>query len=752
MAAAKTGARIGIVLLAATVGLEATPPAKADRTVSCVFVGDIMLARRLEPLLRARGADACFADVAPLLHRADIAFGNLESALSCGDAPHPQKLYNFAAAPHHAPALRTAGFDVLSLANNHVLDFGPEAIARTKALLSGLGIKCPGAGNCEVEARRPAYVDAQGVMVAFLCYCSVLYRGIYDITIEATRERPGVARPTVTKLKDDIAAVRKRADIVVVSIHSGMEYAQYPSALQRKWAHTAIDAGADVVVMHHPHVLQGFELYRRGLIAYSLGDFVFDKSDYSTLPSAILRVTFRVEDGHTELAGAQVIPLFISGYLPRIPGDTTRAWILSHLDLLSAPFGTRVLDDGTCGRVVFANSTAPRLASEAVRLLRDCRAEHVRLVPQAKGVRQTAALPVPADIRVLRSVAVELPDGTDRMPGKLKLQLRTGRNLLLFSDFEAQKPSLWDTQAGWKMFDRSRAHSGSQSLRLERHVGDARRAVGMQRLHDYGDLPRGQVVGRQGSRTPLGKGREYLARGFVSGEDLRSAGLEVRWYERWYVNEFHPVVRVDRIGCSRAGGPGEWSLCESQLTRPPGASYATVWCSYRGVPFARHWRVAALITATWLALLVLVWFQIDHRYDRLAKLWPGKRALRLRGPPSRQSMFLQSAGILSCVALAAFFGSARSYVWFDDVELIEWGPWRTIAPATRASTERRAARELRFSPAESASRADYVQLRIRRLRHSTQRDLTPVALPDTLSLIWEGEPSSRSASALSADR
>ena len=694
-----------------------------------MFVGDVMLARRLEPLLQARGAGTCFESVAPLLDPADIVFGNLESAVHSGGAAHPQKLYNFAMAPQHLSGLRAAGFDVLSLANNHLLDFGPEAIPRTRAALKELGIECAGAGSSEAEARRPAYVEAQGLTVAFLCYCSIMYRGIYDVTIEARGPRPGVARVTVNSLRHDIAAARERADIVVASIHSGKEFAQYPGEVQRKWAHAAIRAGADLVVMHHPHVLQGFELCDGGLIAYSLGDFVFDKSEYDTLPSAILAVELAPAGSGAKLVSAEAIPLFIESYVPRIPTGATRAAILSHLDLLSAPYGTRVLDDGTRGHIVSAANARVPVSTRHT--------ETAGVVGRPNGARQTHALAVPDEIGVLRGVALDLPEPAEPLHGRLVLQARTGRNCLLFSDFESEQPSLWDVQRGWKKFDKSRSRSGAQSLRLRRHVGDARRAIAAQRTTDYGDLPRDQIVSRQESRARLRDGRTYLARGYVSGDDVRTAGLEVRWYERWYVNEYHPVVRVDRIASSP--GDGKWLLCEAWLTRPQSADWATIWCSYRGVPFIQHWPTAALAAVAWALTGLLAWFQIDRHYDRLARKWPGKRALRLRGAPSRRSIFLQVVAILGCLFLAIFFASARSYVWFDDVELIEWGPWQTVDSSSEAAEGDPDRHQMRFSPADPGSRADYVQLRVAPLGHSARPALTPGTLPHRLTVTWEGE-------------
>jgi hypothetical protein len=483
--------------------------------------------------------------------------------------------------------------------------------------------------------------------------------------------------------------------------------------------------------MHHPHVLQGFERYRDGLIAYSLGDFLFDKAEYATLPSAVLCVELK-SGGRWEIASANAVPLFIEGYIPRVPDAQTRARLLSHLDLLSAPYATRVYDDGECGHIVQASGTARLLSAPT------STTEMAAVRPVGDGTFRTEALRCPTDIRVLRRVAVSCPRPSGARHGEWVIELRAGRNRLLFSDFESAEPTLWDTQHGWKTFDKARSHSGYQALRLERRVGDARRAIGAQRTPDYTDLPRDRVVSRQGSRAHLGDGQEYLARGFLSGDSLGRAGLEVRWYERPYVNELHPVLRVNRVA-SPVSASSTWTLCQQWLSRPEGAKFATVWCTFGGVPLAQHWQAAALTAGLWLALCLLVRSQIYRHYEQLARVWPGRRTLRLRGPPSRRTMFLQAAAILACACLGVFFASAKSYVWFDDVELIEWSPWQPLNDEPTVSHEAAIRFVATLSPSDPHSRADYIQLRVRPMGQRAAGALTARTAPDRLSITWTGE-------------
>lgn len=248
------------------------PPAR----VTIAAVGDLMLARDVERLMHEHGAGYPFERVRALLAGADLRVGNLEGTLTDAGTPLPKR-YQFATAPALAPGLRAGGFDVVSLANNHATDFGLEGLARTLRALDEAGVAHVGAGADEAAARGAyiARLDRAGgdLRVAFLGYETI---GEVGEVIVAQGGSGGVARASVEAIGADVRAARARAQFVVVMLHSGTEYSHEPSAEQRGLAHAAIDAGASVVIGHHPHVLQPWERYGGGLILYSLGNFVFD--------------------------------------------------------------------------------------------------------------------------------------------------------------------------------------------------------------------------------------------------------------------------------------------------------------------------------------------------------------------------------------------------------------------------------------------------------------------------------------------
>jgi poly-gamma-glutamate synthesis protein (capsule biosynthesis protein) len=242
-----------------------------DDTILLAAGGDVMLARTVEEYANRYGADYPFAPVAPALRQADIAVANLECAVAAGGEP-AQKTYVFRAHHDLAGALAASGLTAMSLANNHILDFGLDGFAETLQNLESQEIATLGAGANLAEAERPLVYDIRGVKVALLAWVSYA-----PPDFAAGDDRPGVAfLSDLNRMARKIQEAKERADAVVVILHGGKEYSFTSNAQQQTAARQAIDAGADLVVGHHPHVLQETEIYRGKLIVYSLGDLLFD--------------------------------------------------------------------------------------------------------------------------------------------------------------------------------------------------------------------------------------------------------------------------------------------------------------------------------------------------------------------------------------------------------------------------------------------------------------------------------------------
>ncbi len=240
-----------------------------------------------------------FKHVAPMLHKADLAFCQLEPVLSRRGTPLPQARLAMRADPESANAIRQAGFHIVSFASNHCMDWGQEAFCDTLDTLSGQGLAVIGAGRNLAEASKITVRECLGTRIAFLGYNSILPQGYWG-----TNERPGCAplrahtvyeqieydqpgtpcrihtfphRGDLTTMCESIRQAREQADVVILSFHWGLHFV--PATLadyQREIAHAAIDAGADLILGHHAHILKGIEVYRGKVIFYSLGNFALE--------------------------------------------------------------------------------------------------------------------------------------------------------------------------------------------------------------------------------------------------------------------------------------------------------------------------------------------------------------------------------------------------------------------------------------------------------------------------------------------
>ncbi len=260
-----------------------------DQKYSMLFVGDIMLSRSVAKKIYESGNPLFpFLESADFLRSADITFGNLEGPIS-ERGTNQGSVYSFRDDPKTVDALTYAGFDVMSLANNHILDWGNVALQDTLELLHDRGIQTIGAGRNDAEANAAAIVKLGNAKIAFLGYTKT-----YPKTLKATPRSGGISDFDEGRIKKVIEEAKRLADIVVVSFHWGVEYRKRSTLEQQNLAHSMIDWGADIIVGHHPHVVEEVERYKNGWIAYSLGNFVFDQ-DFSreTMESIALKATIK---------------------------------------------------------------------------------------------------------------------------------------------------------------------------------------------------------------------------------------------------------------------------------------------------------------------------------------------------------------------------------------------------------------------------------------------------------------------------
>jgi poly-gamma-glutamate capsule biosynthesis protein CapA/YwtB (metallophosphatase superfamily) len=217
----------------------------------------------------------------------------------------------FKAEPEMIAALQLAGIDVVSTANNHARDCGRHGVSFTVDWLAQHGIAAVGSADSAEAAHAGAILERNRVRFGFLAYTFDESNGNYKDADDR------VALMDRARMRRDVAAMLQRADLVIVSMHAGIEYASHPNRQQIEFAHAAIEAGASLVVGHHPHVVQGWERYRGGAIFYSLGNLVFDQFQRAETQRGVLAEA--IFEGAT-LLRATPVSIEIIGTAPRLAG------------------------------------------------------------------------------------------------------------------------------------------------------------------------------------------------------------------------------------------------------------------------------------------------------------------------------------------------------------------------------------------------------------------------------------------------
>jgi poly-gamma-glutamate capsule biosynthesis protein CapA/YwtB (metallophosphatase superfamily) len=281
--------RLAVRARAPGVGTSA-PVAVTVRPLRLASVGDINLGDAPGAAIAANGPRYPWTSVGRTLRRADIAFGNLECAVSERGEPFP-KQFTFRGTPAALRGLRRhSGIDVLNLANNHVGDFGREATIDTVSAVERLGMRAVGAGSDLRRALAPQVVERLGLRVAFVGFSSIA-----PLEFAAADNAPGTAWASPGAVAQAVRAARRRADVVVATFHWGIEKATFETAEQRALAQVAAAAGAQLVIGAHPHVLQPLRREGAAVVAYSLGNFVFGAGSPGTASTGILQAHLTAE-------------------------------------------------------------------------------------------------------------------------------------------------------------------------------------------------------------------------------------------------------------------------------------------------------------------------------------------------------------------------------------------------------------------------------------------------------------------------
>lgn len=304
--------------------------AAAGDTVKLNFGGDIIFSGKAGELLDKKGYDYSYAALDGLFKKDDLTVVNLETPVTTGGVGAVDKQYVFKGAPEALDALKKAGVDAVNLANNHTLDQGEDGLKDTLSHLAAREIPYVGAGLNSKEAYSAQYFERNGIKIALLGFTRVIPKSDWM----AGKNKPGLASvyDSAEGLKA-IAQAKKQADLVVVVVHWGKERIEQYDSTQQTLGHSFIDAGADLVIGGHPHVLQGIEPYKGKWIVYSTGNFIFTRS---TVPATWETAVFQAECSIKAQCSLQLKPMHAELAQPVPMNEEDGQLLLKRVEALSS--------------------------------------------------------------------------------------------------------------------------------------------------------------------------------------------------------------------------------------------------------------------------------------------------------------------------------------------------------------------------------------------------------------------------------
>ena len=463
-------------------------PGQEEPPVRMNFVGDVMLARHYDDpggLIDQHGPEWIFIPTRPMYgDAADINVCNLECPLTDEGTPHPTKSVVFRGRPTNVAGLVYAGIDLVSIGNNHIIDYGQRGMEETQEVLDAAGIRWSGADDDEYLAFQPTFWTENGIALCLLGMCNRTGREYnYQPFLDAAYNKPGFAYLIEPRLGNALSSVRALADIVIVQLHSGLEYTTgpgdfrgadgawlreeppfdaagpvpgapdfrfptRPSFTDRQLRWRAVEEGADLVICHHAHVLQGFEVYNGVLIAHSLGNFVFDQSYAETFPSVVLYCDLD-KDGFRCFTFR---PAFIDDMVPQPATGQLGREILDRMADYSRELDTMVgVDPATLEGTIFLDPGSilwNPVVDEGTVALTEEDGWWVSIPIEREGAGTLS-----------RILSIDGPGAAE---------VRVGREILWHGGFEAEGATLWNLNSGDEVYDGTIAHSGLRSLRQHR--------------------------------------------------------------------------------------------------------------------------------------------------------------------------------------------------------------------------------------------------------------------------------------------
>ncbi|MGM0441657.1 MAG: CapA family protein [Elusimicrobiota bacterium] len=317
--------------------------AASTDTIKILLTGDIYPGGHAQSFL-VNEPSYPYKDLNNILKEGDILIGNLETPLTTSTETFMDKTYTLKSSTDIIHSLKAGGFDAFSLANNHIMDFGWKGVKNTLKLLEKYKIKYSGVGKNLESARKPAVIQKNGFKVALLSYNNSL-----PLEFNADEKKPGTSFGQHKYITRDIKNIVNKCDIIIVSFHWSEELMETPKDYQKKLARTAIDSGAHIVFGHHPHVIQSVETYKDGIIAYSLGNFIFGSYSDKVSEGLLMQITA----GKSKLHSTHIIPININNlrvnFKPGLFSQEEAQQVLEKIISLSQPHETQITIENNKG-------------------------------------------------------------------------------------------------------------------------------------------------------------------------------------------------------------------------------------------------------------------------------------------------------------------------------------------------------------------------------------------------------------------
>lgn len=543
-------------------------PGNSTLPVTLNFVGDIMLAREYEypgGIISTQGVEAIFDPTLPYLgEAADITVANLECTFTTAWQHHPTKEIYYKASPQNVDGLTYAGIDVVSIANNHIMDYLKPGMEQTRSVLAQHEIVFSGAGENSYQAYLPAFYTKKGINFAFLAACD--RTGQYTNSqpyLNAGFNKSGFANLQQFYMKMQIDAVKDVSDFVVMEFHAGSEYSFYPendaknpqrfmddSPLDEDYfplsafpsdddieiRHFAIDNGADLVICHHPHILHGVELYNGKLVAHSLGNFAFDLAYPETFPSAILN-TEADEKGFT---GFSLTPVYIDDFIPKRAEGELGLHILNDLAWRSKLLKTYLkVDRENIVATVIMDTLNMQLFETEYFVTAEMNPENSSWITRPVLLENGGRISAVYDIQPPESY-----------------EFRLGRDEIWFGNMEDEGCTLWNLNSADETYCDTVAYSGQRSIQLRRESG----------------APYNIVTNFEQRIICLSDTLSFTLAGFIKTLNGKGVTIQIQYF----ADRENPVALGEENLGTTISGTKPWTFYYHNLTIPAGTEFFDV--------------------------------------------------------------------------------------------------------------------------------------------------------------------------------